>query len=69
MKFNLKDWRKMYDKVHTLGKVLKESQVDWLGNPAPFPLPRDTQLEIESEINTVCQRSNRYLDQDRKSVV
>lgn len=57
----------MYDKVHTLGRMLRDSRptYDDAGNYyAPkTALSKDAQLELESQIKSCVQRSNRYLDQ------
>ncbi len=57
----------MYDKVQELGILLRDSQptYDDIGNYfAPKSLlSKDTQSGLEVRIKSLCQRSNKYLDQ------
>lgn len=62
MQFSINEWKRVYNKVHALGKQLKEARVDYDGNPAINPLPFHTQREIENDIQNLTNKSNRYLD-------
>ncbi len=67
MKFSIKDWRVYYDAIHILGKALRDSRPtytdigDYIYPVAP--LSPQVQDELESDIKTLSQRCNRYLDQ------
>lgn len=67
MKFSIKEWRRVYDKVHALGKMLRDSRPTYTESGsyiAPvMELSRDTQASLESEIRSLTQRSSKYLDQ------
>ena len=67
MNFNIKEWLRIYNKVHALGKMLRDSRptYDALENyiEPKYPLTREYQAKLESDIKTLTERSNRYLDQ------
>jgi hypothetical protein len=67
MKFSIKEWRSIYDKVHELGAKLHDSRptsTDKGGYIPPFaPLSKDEQADLEVEIMNLTRRSQRYLDQ------
>jgi hypothetical protein len=67
MQFSIKEWRRSYDKVHVLGRMLRDSHPTYTeeGNYiAPVTeLSKDAQLALESEIKSLTQRSSKYLDQ------
>lgn len=63
MQFNLKEWLKIYNRVHALGKELKEGRPDADGITAKNPLSMTEQFKLESDIKNLLQRSNSYLDQ------
>lgn len=66
MQFNIREWRRIYDKVNGLGKMIKDSYpfVDEHGQnqPAPSPLSRETRNILADEIKALTERSNSYLD-------
>lgn len=62
MEFSIKEWRKMYYKVKEISYMLKQSRPDSDGNPAPFPLPREDRLDLESQIDDLMKKSDQYLD-------
>lgn len=57
----------MYDKVHALGKMLRDSRPTYTDKGdyiAPATeLSKSCQSELESQIQSLMQRSNKYLDQ------
>mgnify|MGYP001600831268 CR=1 FL=1 len=63
MQFNIKIWTNIYNKVNALGKQLKESMPDWDGNPPIAPMSTEEQAELRSQIKTLSQKSDTYLDQ------
>ena len=67
MKFSIKEWRRIYDTVHELGRTLRDSRVtyDDLDRAiAPkINLSPEVQSSIESNIKSLTQRSSKYLDQ------
>lgn len=67
MDFSIKEWRKIYDKVHGLGRMLRDSRptYDEHGNYyAPkAALSKDAQTELEFQIKNWIEKSNRYLNQ------
>jgi len=67
MEFSMKEWRKIYDKVHGLGRMLRDSRptYDDAGNYyAPkTELSKDAQIELEFQIKTWMERNTRYLNQ------
>lgn len=65
MQFNIKEWRRIYDRVHHLGKKFKDSFPDFDGNPPVAPLDRHEQDQIQTEMSLLTNRSNRYLDATR----
>ena len=62
MEFSIKEWRRMYYKIKELGHMLQQSRVDADGNPAPYPLPREERLDLESQIDNLMKKNDRYLD-------
>lgn len=67
MKFELKEWRRFYDKIHALGQMLRDSRPTYTEKGsyiAPIcELSKDAQHELESQIQSLSQRCGRYLDQ------
>ena len=67
MRFSLKEWRTFYDKIHQLSRILHDSRATYTESGAYIapvePLPPDEQRRLESEIKTLSQKCNRYLDQ------
>lgn len=67
MEFSLREWRRIYDRVNELGKMLRDSRPTYteLGSYiAPvIELSKDLQTKIESDIKTLTQKSSKYLDQ------
>jgi hypothetical protein len=67
MKFSVREWRTFYDKIHSLSRILHDSRPTYteIGSYiAPVsPLTKSEQLALESEIKTLSQKCNRYLDQ------
>lgn len=67
MKFSLKEWRRMYDNVHSLGKMLRDSKptYDEDGNcfPSKTNLSKCAQDGIEIDIRLIIERSKYYLNQ------
>ena len=67
MRFSIREWRRLYDKTHELGKILRDGRptYDALLNyiPPVNELSISDQMELESQIKTLSERSNRYLDQ------
>lgn len=66
MQFNINEWRRIYNRVQHLGKMLKESQPtydEYKNYIEPIAeLNRDTQDAIKSEISLLMRRSDHYLD-------
>ncbi len=66
MQFNVKEWRKIYDKVQFLGQIIKDSNesLDDRGRPLPalYPISKDTRNSIEEEIKWLVIKSNTCLD-------
>lgn len=62
MQFNINEWRKIYDRVHAIGQLLKDSRIDKDGNPAVNPLGYDTKRNLDAEIINLLDRCNDYLD-------
>src|SRR5690606_24413382 len=67
MEFSMKEWRNMYDKVHGIGKMLRDSRPTYNehGNYyAPkTELSKDAQIELEFQIKTWMERNTLYLNQ------
>lgn len=67
MKFSMNEWLKMYNEVHALGTKLRDSRPtydDEGGYIAPkTELTKDVQSRLEFQIQSLTERSNRYLDQ------
>lgn len=67
MQFSMKEWLHNYNKVHTLGRMLRASRPtfddegDYIA-PETY-LSKSAQGNIEFEIRTLMQRNNRYMDQ------
>lgn len=62
MNFSMKDWRRMYNNVHRLGKVLTDSRPDAKGNPPRHKLHKGSQISIEVEIKVLLEKVSHYLD-------
>ncbi len=66
MHFNVKKWRRIYDKVQFLGQIIKDANesVDEEGKwvPALYPISRDTKKSIETEIKGLMIECNICLD-------
>lgn len=67
MQFQMKEWRRMYDFVHELGRALRDARptYDDLGNYYAPKIEMSTadQQTLESKIKSLTQRSSKYLDQ------
>jgi hypothetical protein len=67
MDFSINEWLRIYNKVQMLGKVLKDSYFTYdnlkKAVPPKVELSKDEQLNLESRIKTLTERSNHYLDQ------
>ncbi len=66
MQFNVKEWRRKYDKIQALGQILKDSypSVDKNGNwlqPLHI-ISHDSSKSIEAEIKELVAKVNIYLD-------
>ena len=66
MQFNVNEWRRYYDQIHNLGKMLNDSypSMDEHRNyVAPtVNLRKDAQLNLEKEIKEWIDRCSKYLD-------
>lgn len=66
MKFEIKEWRKIYDRVQFLGKKLKDSQFTFNENKKPImpisPLGEEEQFKIKKDIQLLLEKNKRYLD-------
>lgn len=62
MQFEVSVWKKHYDEIHRIGKMLKESRTDQYGNPPINPLTHNEQKDLEAEIKFISLRSSNYLD-------
>lgn len=66
MQFNVNEWRRIYDKVQSLGQIIKDSQerVDKEGNwlPPIHSISQDAAKSIETEIKELLTKVNIYLD-------
>ena len=66
MKFNVNEWRKIYDKIQCLGQILKDSmpgidkKKNWV--PALNEISRDVFKNIENEIKDLMISCDAYLD-------
>ena len=67
MKFSMRDWRRMYDKVQELSKMLKDSRPtiteDGKKIPPVIELSEHIQDSLEAEIKLLLTRVGKYLDQ------
>lgn len=66
MQFSIKEWRRMYDTVQSLGAMLRDSRPTYEENGdyiAPkVPLNKDAQNILEDKIRLLTIKSTRYLD-------
>ncbi len=62
MQFTITEWRRYYDRVQELSKILKEARPDADGNPAIAPLSLSTRNNLEFEIKNLTDKCNHYLD-------
>ena len=62
MEFCIKEWRKYYDSVHKLGKMINDSQTDQWGNPPVHKLSRAVKVSLELEMALLMAKSDKYLD-------
>lgn len=62
MQFDVIVWRKFYDEVQRLGKLLKDSRIDEFGSPPVHDLSDQEQKDLEAEIKFISARCNKYLD-------
>lgn len=66
MQFNIKDWRKMYDKIHELGRKLRDSRPtsNEYGESveAVAPLYPWEQTMLEDDIKCLINKCSLYLD-------
>jgi hypothetical protein len=62
MQFNVKDWRRYYDRVKRLGQFYKDAQYDYKGNPPKRPLSLEAQLKLKDEIKELIEKCKRYMD-------
>lgn len=67
MQFNVNEWRKIYDEVQFLGKILKDSQPSldpttkkWI--PAIQEISKDAFKNISEEIDLLLIKNTQYLD-------
>ncbi len=67
MEFSINEWRTFYDKVNELGAKLRDSKPTYTASGREIPpirfLKKEAQDWIESQMKTLLQRSNHYLDQ------
>lgn len=65
MQFNVKDWRRYYDKIHRLGRMLKNSkpymddEKNW--HSAIIDLTEEQQKDLEKQIKHFTRKSDEYL--------
>lgn len=66
MQFNVKEWRKIYDKVNYLGQVIKDANehqdADGNWNPPVSPISPGVRKVIEDEIKALLIQSKNSLD-------
>lgn len=66
MHFNVKEWRRIYDKVQFLGQILKDANEsldeDRKLLPAIYPISRDSRKSLETEIKGLMIDCNICLD-------
>lgn len=66
MEFNVKEWRKMYNDVHRMGKLLKDAQPKFIGKqeivPALAPLSKEEQEDLRDAIEYLLNKSRKYLN-------
>ena len=67
MHFDIKEWRKFYDRVNELGKKLRDSRPTY-DDEGRFiypvaPLSKEEQFQLEDQIASLTKRSGKYLDQ------
>jgi hypothetical protein len=62
MQFSIKEWKKYYDRVQQLSRMLRDAMPDNDGNPALAPLSRETRDNLEIEIKNLTDKTNQYLD-------
>ncbi len=55
-------WRKIYDEVKFLQKILNYAKFDINGRPPIIDLPKETIAEIEEQISELKMISGSYLD-------
>jgi hypothetical protein len=62
MQFNVKDWRRFYDRVKVLGKHYQDSQHAYDGTPPVRPISLETKIQLKQEIDDLIEKCKRYLD-------
>ena len=62
MQFSMKEWRKYYDRVQELGKILKEAKPDEDGNPPLAALSFGMRNNLEFEIKNLMDQCMYYMD-------
>lgn len=50
MQFNMREWRRMYDNITEAGQLIKDSRVDYEGNPPKHHLSADTKYNLNATI-------------------
>jgi hypothetical protein len=67
MKFSVKEWRRLYDKVQVLGTKLRDSRPSYGENEEYIPpknfLTKEAQNGLEWQIYNLTELADRYLDQ------
>ncbi len=61
MRFSMKQWRKLYHEINTLGQKLKDFHYA-TKVPEGKRLSRDTVYMIQNDISALLDRTKRYLD-------
>lgn len=66
MEFRIKEWRRIYDRVQGMGKMIKDSYpyIDENNeyHPAVNELSNDTRKSLSVEIKRLTSQSSNYLD-------
>jgi hypothetical protein len=66
MEFHVREWRRIYDKVRSLGQKLRDSHPTYDENDnlieAIKPIALEEQQQIEKTIKTLTQENDEYLD-------
>ena len=66
MKFDIREWRKMYDKAHQIGELLHDARPTYTEKGDYIPpvtlVSKDIQEGWEWDIENTVKKSARYLD-------